>query len=112
MFGCRAVGESCITEKLLLQTKIAQIPGVELVMACVSGTMSNSKKKGAFVKKDIRKCVAFFISAKSEAVEDEILKKIYKWGVPMDVKHVIPKYKSHDSRELALSTLCTVVKVF
>ncbi|XP_066924435.1 uncharacterized protein [Clytia hemisphaerica] len=110
MFACRAIGQSCVSKKQFLQSKVARIPGVELVMACVTGTMSNSKKKGVAAKKNIRRGVAFFVTSKSEAVEDELLKQICMWGVPMDITHVKPRCRSRDSREIALRALCTVVK--
>ncbi|XP_066921873.1 uncharacterized protein [Clytia hemisphaerica] len=110
MVSCRAMGPEVVEKKQEMETKIAKIPGIELVLACVTGTKSNSKKKGVSGKNAIKTGVAFFVVMMAEAIEDEILKAIYESGVPADVKYIRPRCKSRDSKANALRAVCQVVK--
>ena len=112
MLYCRALGDDeMIRRKTIMQQTIANIDGVEMVVACVTGTKSNSKKKGQSTTKPTRLGISFFVVMKSEAVEDKVLKAIYKSGKPDDFGYIRPKCKSRESKVLALRALCTVVKV-
>ncbi len=112
MLYCRALGDDdMIRRKTTMQQTIANIYGVELVVACVTGTQSNQKKKEQVAKKCTRIGIAFFIVMKSEAVEDQVSKAIYKSGKPDDFNYIKPRCRSRESKEMALRALCTVVKV-
>ena len=117
MISCRVVSEGgeIIEESELMDKKIAQIPGVELIISCLTGTKSNNNR-AASSQEDlnsitIRKGLAYFIVTKTEAVEDEVCKAIYDGGFDGKLSYIKPRSKNRESKEIALAALSTVVKV-
>ena len=79
-------GGEIIEESELMDKKIAQIPGVELIISCLTGTKSNNNR-AASSQEDvnsitIRKGLAYFIVTKTEAVEDEVCKACLLYTSP------------------------------
>ena len=119
MISCRALStdNSMVEKKEELDTEIAKTPGVEFIVSCITGTMSNAKHVSRETPSDepttvIKKGVAFFIVTKSEAVEDDIIKIIHDVGSSDgSVTYIRPRGKNRDSKELAMASLKVVVKV-
>ena len=114
MISCRAISEEgeALTHRRDLDTKLAQLKGVEFLVSCVTGLRNNSKSANDEPEEvTIRKGVAYFIVTKSESIEDEIRRTVYDGGFKNQVTYIRPRNKSRDSLEKGLRELKQVVKV-